>query len=87
MGCDMKACKPKSMKSQLIRGAIGLALLVVAGFLYRDHYALSFLFVLLSFIPLKGCPVCWTVETCEVARNTKKPSEIKPADDPPLRQP
>lgn len=87
MGSHMKACKPKSMKNQMIRGAIGLALLVVAGFLYRDHYALSFLFVLLSLIPLKGCPVCWTVETCEVARNARKPSEIKQSEDPPLRQP
>ena len=67
----MKACKPKTLKSQLLRGAIGLALLVAAGFTLRDHYALSFLFLLLSFIPLRGCPACWTVDTVDAAKQER----------------
>ncbi|MDI1229177.1 MAG: hypothetical protein PSY14_15970 [bacterium] len=75
----MKVCKPKTMKQQIIRGIIGIGLLVAAGFAYKEYYALSFLLVALSLIPLKGCPVCWVVETCEVAGQPKSaaPDERK----------
>jgi hypothetical protein len=67
----MKVCKPKTVKQQIIRGIIGFGLLVAAGFAFKEHqYGLFFLFVALSLIPLRGCPSCWIVETCEVARKS-----------------
>lgn len=67
----------KSLQKQLILGAAGAVLLTAAGFAYEKYYALSFFLVALSLFPLRGCPVCWLVDTCEIARNAPK----KPLDD------
>lgn len=67
----MKSCKPKSLKMQILRGVTGVALLVAAGFLMPEHYALAFLCFALSFIPFKGCIFCWTFETRDVLRGRK----------------
>ena len=76
----MAACK--TMKSQIIRGIVGALLLVAAAFAYKEYYALSFFLVLLSLIPLQGCPVCWLVYTCEIADKTKRSKQTaqKPLD-------
>jgi len=62
----MASCN-KPVMTQIIRGVIGIGLLVGAAFVYKTSFELSVLLIALSLIPLKGCPVCWIVETCEVA--------------------
>ena len=57
------------LSTQLWRGAIGAALIAAAAFLYSTNFWLSVALVALSVIPLRGCPVCWIVETCEAGRN------------------
>ncbi len=59
------------MKRKLLRGVIGLALLVACALTLRDHYAISFVFLLLSFIPLRGCPACWTVDIVDAAKQKR----------------
>jgi hypothetical protein len=66
----MAACKP--VRTQIIRGIIGMALLMTAGFVYSNSVALSVFLVVLSIIPLKGCPVCWIVETCDVVDKSRR---------------
>lgn len=68
----MKACKPRTLKIQITRGIAGLVLIIAAYFAYSSNIWISVGLLALSFIPLRGCPVCWTVETCEVIRNSKK---------------
>lgn len=73
----MAACKP--VKTQIICGIIGMALLVTAGLVYSSSVALSVFLVALSLIPLKGCPVCWIVYTCDIvdkARRDKRAGKI-----------
>ncbi len=61
-----------TMGKQVLRGVAGLLLIAVAAMVFRAHYALSFGLVLLAAVPLKGCPTCWLVNTCEIARHDKK---------------
>ena len=68
----MEACKPKTLKTQIMRGIAGLGFIIAAYFAYSSNIWVSVGLLALSFIPLRGCPVCWTVETCEVIRNSKK---------------
>lgn len=66
----MASCS--TVKRQVIRGIIGIGLLVAAAFAYRTSVELSVLLVALSLFPLNGCPVCWIVETCEVVDKSKR---------------
>jgi len=65
----MASCSP--IKKQIIRGIVGVSLLVAAAFAFETSFALSVSLVALSLFPLKGCPVCWIVETCEVIDKSK----------------
>lgn len=67
--------KCNTVKRQLIRGAIGIGLLVAAALAYGSSVELSVLLVALSLFPLKGCPVCWLVETCEVVDKSKRDAQ------------
>ena len=66
----MASCSP--VKKQTIRGTVGVGLLVAAAFAFKANFELSVLLVALSLFPLKGCPVCWIVETCEVVDKSKR---------------
>ncbi len=66
----MSSCSP--IKKQIIRGVVGIGLLVAAAFAFKTSFELSVLLVALSLFPLKGCPVCWIVETCEVVDKSKR---------------
>ncbi|MDE1153611.1 MAG: hypothetical protein PW788_13830 [Micavibrio sp.] len=66
----MASCSP--IKKQIIRGIVGVGLLVAAAFAFKTNFELSVLLVALSLFPLKGCPACWIVETCEVVDKSKR---------------
>ena len=72
----MASCNP--VKRQLIRGIVGIGLLVAAGFAFKVSLALSVFLVALSLFPLRGCPACWALETCEAIDKAhhKKNQEI-----------
>lgn len=72
----MASCK-KPVRNQILRGIVGIALLVAAAFVYKTSFALSVLLIGLSLIPLKGCPVCWIVETCEVVDKASKDKQAE----------
>jgi hypothetical protein len=59
------------VKAQLIRGAVGAALLVLAAFLSSSHFYVSLALVGLSIIPLRGCPFCWTVGMYEALNKSR----------------
>ncbi|TAL40239.1 MAG: hypothetical protein EPN97_00270 [Alphaproteobacteria bacterium] len=68
------------VKAQLVRGAIGICLLIPAALLFTSHFYASLALVALAVIPLRGCPVCWTVGMFEAWSKQKS----KPPAKPPL---
>jgi hypothetical protein len=60
------------VKAHITRGVIGAALLAAAVFLFASHYYMSLALVGLSIIPLRGCPVCWTVGLYEAIDKARK---------------
>lgn len=64
------------VKAQIVRGVIGAIALVIAYLLFRPYPVASFVFIALSALAMKGCPVCWIVETgatlCKVHDDKKK---------------
>jgi hypothetical protein len=78
----MKPDKSQTMKQQIVRGVIGFGLIAAALYaLTKDEYAAAFVCAALSFIPLRGCPSCWLLETCAVTQQKSKPEDYKP-DEP-----
>lgn len=71
----MASCK--TMKVQIIRGVVGVALIIGAALVYKTSFALSVLLLALSLVPLNGCPACWILDTCEIADKSRK---AKPVD-------
>jgi hypothetical protein len=67
------------VKAQVVRGIIGAIALVIAYFLFAPYPIASFVFIGLSVLAMKGCPVCWIVETgatlCNVRDDKKKTEE------------
>ncbi|TAL27220.1 MAG: hypothetical protein EPN97_17730 [Alphaproteobacteria bacterium] len=64
------------VKAQVVRGVIGAVALVIAYFLFQPYPIVAFVFIGLSALAMKGCPVCWIVETgatlCKVSDDKKK---------------
>ena len=78
--------KPKTIKMQIVRGIAGFGLIAAAvyAFMARD-YPVAFVCMGLSFIPLRGCPSCWLLETCEVAIKKNAPAPGDKPDEPQQR--
>lgn len=64
------------VKVQIIRGVIGAVALVIAWFLFRPYPVAALVFIALSALAMKGCPVCWMVEmfavSCKARDDRKK---------------
>lgn len=56
----------RSLAAHLLRGAIGIALLVWA-VLHQSHVALSLAAGIGATFAFRGCPVCWTIGLIETA--------------------
>jgi hypothetical protein len=81
----MAACKITSVREQIIRGIIGVVLLGVAVYFLRTNAVVAFFFVLLSLIPMRGCPTCWSFgmyEALKHARAKKAENAEKPEISP-----
>lgn len=67
------------VKVQIVRGVIGTVALIIAWFLFHPYPIASFVFIGLSALAMKGCPVCWIVETgatvCKIRDDKKKTDE------------
>lgn len=55
----------QTLSGHLIRGSVGVALLVVAACQQYSHPGWSMLAGLLALVALRGCPACWTVGLVE----------------------
>lgn len=60
------------VRGQIIRGVLGAALLGIGFYLAHINTALSFLFVLLALIPMRGCPACWGVGMFEAIEKSRR---------------
>lgn len=66
----MPSCSP--VRNQVIRGIIGVALIAAAALAYNSSVPVSVILVALSFFALKGCPVCWLIDTCDVVDKSRR---------------
>ena len=65
------------VRGQIIRGVLGAVLLGAGFYFARYNTALSFLFVLLSLIPMRGCPACWGVGMIEAIEKSHREKKEK----------
>jgi hypothetical protein len=60
------------VKAQVIRGIIGVALLIPAALLFASYPLVSIGLIVASVFPLRGCPLCWTVGMYETLDKSKR---------------
>lgn len=78
--CDIS--RKARIKRTVIRGVAGASLLGVAVYFFIPNPTLSFVFVLLSLIPMRGCPACWIADmhAAWTAKPEAQPAEKTPPD-------
>jgi hypothetical protein len=62
----------KSLAVHLTRGALGISLFAYGASLAESKPLIALIFILGSLIPLRGCPVCWTVGLIETLQKQQK---------------
>ena len=64
----------KTVREHVLRGAAGIALIVVALNMAAQHWVLSGAALLAAVVSFRGCPMCWVVglvETVVYRRRTR----------------
>jgi hypothetical protein len=61
----------------LVRGGLGVTLFVLAAITAAEAPLLAVALALAALVPLRGCPVCWTVGLYETSCKRKPPTEIR----------
>lgn len=78
--------KCKSVKVQILKGVLGIGLIVAAVLVYPYEPLLTVVLLAASLFPLRGCPACWISDTCEIVSESKKQKaddksgDVKPGD-------
>lgn len=60
-----------SVSEHLLRGIIGICVLVLGFLLPTKYPILLVLGLIIAYISFRGCPICWTfglVNTCRIAK-------------------
>jgi hypothetical protein len=63
--CAINAFTSQTVTAHLLRGALAFALLYAAVSLRLEHPGWALAAVGLSFVAMRGCPVCWTTGLVE----------------------
>lgn len=64
-----------TVKSQVIRGVIGVAALVGAYFAFGYYQPLTYLLIGVALFAMRGCPACWVAGMCDAVKQKRAPTE------------
>jgi len=58
-----------SLLEHLLRGLVGIGAFAIGVSLSAERPIAGTLFILFALVPLRGCPICWSIGLFETARN------------------